>query len=193
MNVQSEITDKKKAILKSTLRIIRTNGFQGTPISLIAKDAGVAAGTIYHYFENKDAIILELYNTIREEMLAAMFDDINEGNNFKSRFFKGWKNLCLYFIHHPEQLLFIEQYNCSPCYKAGGKSSKKIPVNKFNEFFQYGMDKGFLKKMEYNLVASVVFGGIMTTAKYHITGRYKYNDDDLCKIASIIWDGIKYE
>lgn len=193
MNVQSEIVDKKDAILKSTLKIIRSNGFQGTPISLIAKDAGVASGTIYHYFASKDAIILELYNTIRKEMLAAMFDDVIKESDFKSRFFKGWKNLCMYFITHPEHLLFIEQYNCSPCYKATGKKQTKLPANKFNEFFQYGMDKGFLKKMEYNLVASVVFGGIMTTAKYHITGRFGYTENDLCKIANIIWDGIKSE
>ena len=191
MNVQSEIADKKKAILKSTLRIIRNNGFQGTPISLIAKDAGVASGTIYHYFTCKDDIILDLYNTIRKEMLAAMFDDVSKESDFKSRFFEGWKNLCLYFITHPENLLFIEQYNCSPYYKISSKKKIKIPDNKFNEFFQYGMDNGFLKKMEYNLMASVVFGGIMTTAKYHVSGRFGYNEDDLCKIANIIWDGIK--
>jgi AcrR family transcriptional regulator len=193
MNVQSEIAGKKKAILKSTLRIIRSNGFQGTPISLIAKDAGVASGTIYHYFPSKDALILELYNTIRKEMLAAMFDNVPEECDFKSRFFKGWKNLCMYFITHPENLLFIEQYNCSPYYKISSKKNIKIPANKFNEFFQYGMDNGFLKKMEYNLVASVVFGGIVATAKYHITGRFGYNENNLCKIANIIWDGIKSE
>ena len=75
MNVQSEIADKKKAILESTLELIRNNGFQGTPISLIAANAGVASGTIYHYFNSKDEIIVELYHLVRKEMLAAMFDD----------------------------------------------------------------------------------------------------------------------
>ena len=70
MNVQSEISDKRKSILDSTLELIRQNGFQGTPISLIAKNAGVAAGTIYHYFENKEAIIIELHDVIRKEMLG---------------------------------------------------------------------------------------------------------------------------
>ena len=58
MIVQSDIPGKRKAILKSTLELIKDNGFHGTPISLIAKNAGVASGTIYHYFPSKDAIIM---------------------------------------------------------------------------------------------------------------------------------------
>jgi hypothetical protein len=64
-------------------------------------------------------------------------------------------------------------------------------VNKFNEFFQSGMDKGYIKKMEYGLIASVVFGCITATAKYHITGRFDFTDKKLCTIANILWDGIK--
>ena len=60
MIVQSEIAAKKKAILKSTLKLIKDNGLHGTTVSLISKNAGVASGTIYHYFPGKDDIILNL-------------------------------------------------------------------------------------------------------------------------------------
>ncbi len=191
MNVQPEIADKRKAILESTLELIRHNGFMGTSMSLIASNAGVACGTIYHYFESKDAIIAELYSVIRKEMLSEMFNNGNGEGDFRSQFFIGWTNLCKYFIKHPGSLIFIEQYNSSPYFKINKKKKAKIPVTEFNDFFQKGMDNGFLKKMEYNLVASVVFGAIMATAKYHITGQFGYTDKDLCKIAGIIWDGIK--
>jgi TetR/AcrR family transcriptional repressor of multidrug resistance operon len=193
MNVQSETADKRKAILQTTLELIRQYGLQGTPISLIAKNANVAAGTIYYYFQNKEAIISELHNVIREEMLAAMFTEKNEGKDFRSQFFSGWTNLCRYFIANPGSLIFIQQYNSAPDFKSIKKQNNKIPVDKFSEFFQSGMDNGFLKKMEYNLVASVVFGAIIATAKYHISGRFDYTDGDLCKIATIIWDGIKLQ
>lgn len=191
MIVQSEIKDKKEAILRSTLELIREKGFHGTSISQIAKKAGVASGTIYHYFTNKDAVIIELHNSIRKEMLTAMFNNTHGEKDYKTQFFEGWKGLCNYFINNAACLIFIEQYNSSPYSKMSQKNQWNIPVNKFSEFFQYGMDNGFLKKIEYNLVASVVFGGITATAKYHTTGRYNYNDEDLCKIATIIWNGIK--
>jgi AcrR family transcriptional regulator len=191
MIVQSDIADKKDSILKSTLELIKDNGFHGTPISLIAKSAGVASGTIYHYFPSKDAIIFELHHEIKSRMVAEMFPSKVKGNNFKEQFFDGWMNLCKYFIANPASLIFIEQFNSSPYAKIANKNDTKATVNKFSEFFQYGMNKKYIKKMEYGLIAAVVFGCITATAKYHIAGRFDFTNKDLCKIANILWDGIK--
>ena len=191
MIVQSEIPDKRKAILKSTLDLIKDNGFHGTPISLIAKNAGVASGTIYHYFPSKDAIIMELHYQIKKDMVAAMFTDGNTKKEYKQQFFEGWINLCKYFINNPSCLIFTEQFNSSPYAKIASRKDAEGSVSKFNDFFQLGMDKGYLKKMEYLLIASAVFGCITATAKYHVTGRFGFKDTDLCKIANILWDGIK--
>jgi len=191
MIVQSDIADKKEAILKSTLELIKDNGFHGTPISMIAKHAGVASGTIYHYFPSKDAIIVELHQRIKTEMVAAMFSKTNSSKSYKQQFFDGWINLCKYFINNPSALFFNEQFTSSPYIKTLSKKDAKGSVSRFNEFFQYGMDKGYLKKMEYLLIASAVFGCIRATAKYHVTGRFGFKDADLCKMANIIWDGIK--
>ncbi|MEP6927973.1 MAG: TetR/AcrR family transcriptional regulator [Ginsengibacter sp.] len=191
MSVQSDIPGKREAILKSTLELIKDNGFHGTPISLIAKNAGVASGTIYHYFPSKDDIIMELHYQIKNEMVAAMFNGAGTKKEYKQQFFEGWINLCKYFINNPNALIFTEQFNSSPYSKIASQKVSKASVNKFNEFFQFGMDKGYLKKMEYMLIASAVFGCITATAKYHLSGRFGFKDADLCKIANILWDGIK--
>ena len=191
MIVQSDISDKKEAILKSTLKLIKENGFHGTPISMIAKHAGVASGTIYHYFPSKDAIIIALHHKIKSQMTDAMFKNSDTGKDFKKQFFDGWISLCKYFINNPNALFFHEQFNSSPYAKIVAKKNAKGSLGRFNEFFQFGMDKGYVKKMEYLLIASAVFGCITATAKYHVTGRFGFKDADLCKIATIIWDGIK--
>ena len=193
MIVQSDISDKKEAILKSTLELIKDNGFHGTPISLIARNAGVASGTIYHYFSSKDDIIMELHRQIKEEMVEAMFKDGDSKKEYREQFFEGWINLCKYFIDNPSALFFYEQFNSSPYAKNVSNKNDKGSLSKFNEFFQYGMDKGYLKKMEYSLIASAVFGCITATAKYHVSGHFGFKDTDLCKIATIIWDGIKMQ
>jgi AcrR family transcriptional regulator len=191
MNVQSQETSvKKAAILQSTLELIGENGFHGVPMSQICKKAGVAAGTIYHYFESKDAIIRELGGQIRKQMAEAMFSSEYADRDYRTQFFVGWTSFCRYFINNKHALTFIEQYNSSPYSKQGDQ-----PVNpfkeRFNAFFQLGMDQGFVKPMEYSLIAAIVFGCIMTTAKFHLQGRHQYTDSQLCRIATIIWDGIK--
>ena len=193
MIVQSEITGKKNAILKSTLKLIKTNGLHGTTMNLISKDAAVAAGTIYHYFSGKDDIIMELNYRIKKEMVEAMFNNGGSQKDYRQQFFDGWINLCKYFINNPGSLIFIEQFNSSPYAKISSAKKFKGSVNRFHEFFQEGMDLGYLKKMEYKLIASAVFGCIMATAKYHISGRFGFKDNDLCKVANILWDGIKIQ
>src|SRR5258706_7203965 len=158
MSVQSDITSKKESILKSTLELIKDNGFHGTPISLIAQKAGVASGTIYHYFPSKDAIIIELHHAIKKQMVAAMFSNGETKKEYKQQFFEGWTNLCKYFINNPSALIFVQQFNSSPYAKLASPVDTKASVNKFYEFFQLGMNKGYLKQMEYMLIASVVFG-----------------------------------
>lgn len=192
MNVQSEdIISKKQAILDSALELIRENGFHGTPMSLIAKKAGVAAGTIYHYFESKDELILELYVMIRSKMLDAMFNPAFEDKDFKSQFFLGWTSLCRYFISNPSCLIFIEQFSNSPYAKAGGECRNSPFLERFDAFFESGMEAGIIKQMGRGLIASISNGCIVATSKFHISGRFDFNDEDLCRIASIIWDGIK--
>ena len=191
MIVQSDTHDKKEAILQTTLKLIKDNGFHGTPISRVAKEAGVAAGTIYHYFSSKDDIIMELYYETRQQMTAAMFSEASSAKEYRQQFFEGWINLCKYFIDNANRLFFFEQFNSSPFAKIASEKNKKNSINRFNQFFQCGIDKGYLKKIEYKLIASAVFGCILATAKYHITGRYGFKDADLCKVATILWDGIK--
>ncbi len=55
------VDDKRAAILAATLRLISKNGFHGTAMSKVAKEAGVSAGIIYHYFDSKDELMDELY------------------------------------------------------------------------------------------------------------------------------------
>ena len=193
MIIQSDIVDKRQAILDSTLELIKDNGFHGTPVSQIAKKAGVAAGTIYHYFPSKDSLILEIHSKIKAQMVEAMFKDVDSKKEYKQQFFEGWINLCKFFINNSSALIFTEQFNNSPFAKIAAEHETKASVNKFHEFFQAGMDKGYLKQMEYMLIASVVFGCITATAKYHIAGRFDFTDNDLCSIANILWDGIKFK
>jgi len=191
MNVQLEHSDKKEAILLSTLDLIGENGFHGSPMSLIAKNAGVAAGTIYHYFPSKEHLIFELYEHIASLIKERMFKDDNASLPYKERFFKLWINLCSFYIQNPNALTFLEQYYSSPFLKCNPSQKHKSFTNEMTRFFDYGIDNNYLKKLDFNFLAPVFHGTILSTAKYHISGRYSFNEESLLNVAQIIWDGIK--
>jgi hypothetical protein len=48
---------KKTAIVATAVRLFTERGFHGTPTSLIAREAGISNGTLFHYFPTKEELI----------------------------------------------------------------------------------------------------------------------------------------
>ena len=79
----SRATEKRERILEGALRAFAKKGFYNTKVSEIAHDAGVADGTIYLYFKNKDDLLISLFEDRMEFLidrlqaeLAAVGDDV---------------------------------------------------------------------------------------------------------------------
>lgn len=69
----SEI-DKKKQILKSSIKIFGEKGYQNATISEIAKEVGIGDATIYEYFKSKEDILLAIPVEITKELLPQIND-----------------------------------------------------------------------------------------------------------------------
>lgn len=56
-----EIREKSREhLLVVSMRLFALNGYQTTSISQIAKEAGVAKGALYHYFDSKETLLEEV-------------------------------------------------------------------------------------------------------------------------------------
>lgn len=53
--------DKYRNILEAAIKVIAENGYHNSQVSKIAKEAGVADGTIYLYFQNKEDVLVSLF------------------------------------------------------------------------------------------------------------------------------------
>jgi TetR/AcrR family transcriptional regulator, fatty acid metabolism regulator protein len=56
-------SDKRERILSAAERVFARCGFFAARVSEIAKDAGVADGTIYLYFKSKDDLLISLFES----------------------------------------------------------------------------------------------------------------------------------
>ncbi len=63
--------DKRGKILKSAVKVFARKGFYNAKISEIAHQAGVADGTIYLYFKNKDDILICLFEENMGKIIEA--------------------------------------------------------------------------------------------------------------------------
>jgi AcrR family transcriptional regulator len=62
----------RKAILESAEKVFRTEGFADAKIAKIAQQAGLAAGTIYNYFDSKESIFRALIDHRAEEFWTGL-------------------------------------------------------------------------------------------------------------------------
>ena len=65
-------TDKRRRILEGALRAFAKKGFYNTKVSEIASEAGVADGTIYLYFKNKDDLLISLFEDRMEWVIERL-------------------------------------------------------------------------------------------------------------------------
>ncbi len=59
--------DKPQQIVEAAIRVFARNGYYNSRVSDIAREAGIASGTIYLYFKTKDEILVTLF---RDRMAA---------------------------------------------------------------------------------------------------------------------------
>ena len=59
--------NKKQQLLNSALSLFVSQGIDATSTASIAKHAGVANGTLFHHFPSKEALVLALYKSIKQD------------------------------------------------------------------------------------------------------------------------------
>ena len=108
------ISDKKEAIYYAAVKLLHENGFHSTPMSMIAKEAKVAAGTIYLYYKNKDDLLNNLYLEIKKKYSNSLMTGHNENIPIRDAFELVWRNSVEFKLKHVEEFSVMEQFKNSP-------------------------------------------------------------------------------
>ena len=77
--------DKRERILRAAIQVFARKGFYATRVSEIAKAAGVADGTIYLYFENKDHVLVSIFEDRITKLIEVLRREIEEAEGFENK------------------------------------------------------------------------------------------------------------
>jgi len=69
--------DKYRRILEAAVNVFAEQGFFQSTISQIAKVAGVADGTIYLYFKNKDDILVQIFSFKTKQVFEGFREEVD--------------------------------------------------------------------------------------------------------------------
>jgi AcrR family transcriptional regulator len=77
--------ETRQRILEAALDLFRENGFDSTTMRDIAKQAGVALGAAYYYFDSKDALVMSFYVRAQDELRPRIESALSRTTSLEDR------------------------------------------------------------------------------------------------------------
>jgi len=200
MNVHSEKdlimskNDKRDEILRAALELIAENGFHGAPMALIAERAGVGAGTIYRYFENKDVLITELFQEIKTRINPVLLDRYELQKPIDKRFLHLGTVMLRYLIENPLEFKYLEQFLNSPfgvVYRRDKLMGKKEECDLFRDLFDEGISRQVVKDIPLVILFALAFGPLLAVARDHILDFIQLDEHLIRLTVKACWDSVK--
>jgi len=186
---------KRERILKAAIKVFARNGFFHAKVEEIAKEAGVATGTTYLYFENKDDILISIFEEEMQPIIEAMKVELNSKQTARE------KILCFVNLHFemiqnkPDmaQLLEVELRQSSKFIHGYEGTKFKEYLNVVSAALEEGQAKGeFRKDIHPSIFKQILFGAVDQIAtNWTLSKSKKYSlKQSAEQVAAIILDGI---
>jgi AcrR family transcriptional regulator len=189
MNKES---DKKNVLFRATKNLISKNGFHGTPMSQIAKEAGISIGIIYHYFSSKEELLNKLYLEIKKNFAAYVVSRISDNLSDQENLTQTLQNIFSYYTAYWDELSFSEQYENSPLITEETHKQVFNLLEPVIDLFESARQKGILKPLPAGILITLSFGAVVFLAKYsHDEGR-SIEEESIQAGLDAVWDLIKF-
>ena len=169
--------DKYRRILEAAITVFAEQGYFQSTIAQIAKEAGVADGTIYLYFKNNDDILVQFYQYKTRQIFERFRDAVSQPATAEE------KLRCLIGVHLQEfqkdrSMAIVYQAEIHQNRRLGNEQIKemsKMYRNIISEVVELGQDEGTIRKDLYmGLVKRFINGAVdeVINSWIHSGGQY---------------------
>jgi len=184
-------TNKRQAILDTALDLFCERGFHGTPTSMITREAGVATGTLFHYFRTKEALIETLYLDIKGEMREALYAHIETKDPIRAQIHRICANYIRWGVENPRKFQFMEQFCNAPQISAHAHEEGMAQFTFVHDIVRQGIDEGVLKPHPLGLQFAMFGASTAAVVRLMLSRTGREAIDPLMDEAfDLIWDGI---
>lgn len=182
---------KINKIFEATLRLVKQNGLSGTTMQAVAKEARLATGTVYIYFENKEALISSLFDVCIENSARDFFKNYDTALPFKIGFHTIWMNILRHRLAFFEESIFIEQCFHSPYIDDVTKANLKKKFDPLMELMKRGKQEHLIKDIDTFWLLTYMISFINEIAKRVTYYNKKLTQAIIADNFQLCWDGIK--
>ena len=177
ISTRDKNNDKYQRILEAAVRVFAELGFYQSTISQIAREAGVADGTIYLYFKNKDDILVQFFSYKAKQVFDLFREEVSNADNAVEKLrnlvrrhleeFQRDKNMAIVYQ--------AETHQNSRSAEPQIREMSKMYLDIVSEIVEQGQADGSMRKDLYlSLVKRFIVGAVDETINnwLHSGGKY---------------------
>lgn len=186
---------KYKQIIDAAVIAIAENGYHQAQVSKIAKQAGVADGTIYLYFKNKEDILISVFQEKMGVFVDNLQDIIKNGSSSSEKLAQMIENhfKVLSDDRHLATVTQLELRQSNKEIRLKINTILKEYLKLLDEILIEGMLSGeFNQTMDIRLARQMVFGTIDEMTTTWVMNEYRYDLLALSsKVTQLVLNGLK--
>jgi AcrR family transcriptional regulator len=184
------VKEKKQKIMEAALKLFVEKGFHGTSTAEIARTAGVATGTLFHYFHTKEELINSLYLYTKESMFSQMKEHFEADKSLKENLKGLWSKFIYFSMENPYKFQFILIFHTSPYITSLTKEQLETQTDALLTVYQKGVNDNELKEAPFEIIIEYFWGNIISTINYFNKYPEKLGDENLDQAFELFWDGV---
>ena len=182
--------DRRDDILQAALVCFVERGFHGTAVPQVAKQAGIAAGTIYHYFPSKEALVNALYRHCKMQVAARVLGGFPGGAPVREQFEAMWREMVDFARSNATAFAFLEFHNHASYLDAESLAMENGLKDFGAAIVKRAQDEGHVKPGPTMLVMELVFGAFIGMIRAHADGRLELTPAAQALAEQACWDAI---
>ena len=184
--------EKRSSLLKAALKLFVEKGIQNTSTAEIAREAGMAAGTLFIYFPTKQDLVDELALKVAKEMADNINSLLDPSLSARDSFLVIWNEVLHWFLADMEAYQYAQQI------RVPGVLSQAVVMEtgKYFSFFytaiQKGLDERSVKPYSIDLIGGFLYQDFVAVMNYiQMQPDASKQEEAIRQGFELFWDGIR--
>jgi len=170
--------EKSLQILRAAAKVFARSGYFNAKVSDVAREAGVADGTVYLYFKNKDDLLTSIFSTAMDEFIRRARSELARFSDPRDQL-RQLARLHFECLEHDRDMAIVFQVEL----RQSTKFMEEFSTTKLAEYFQIirqiieaGQLTGlFRPQLNSRVVAKILFGALDEMATNWVVSRNNYS------------------
>jgi len=186
--------DKPQQIIAAAIRVFARSGYYNSRVSDIAREAGIASGTIYLYFKTKDEILVTLFREKMAEWVALVRRELAAERNPLAKI---RKIVALHFKvleENPDlaEVVQVELRQGQKFFRGASAHEVSAYFDVINHVLEEGVGAGLIRRdLPVKVATKMLFGAMDQLATSWVLGKRKYRLTEAADaVAGIFLQGV---